>query len=93
MTVGTSTYHMMIPESFGEVPGIDGIVPDGIVRSLWGCEAGQVGTGDIFGWFVDNCVPPSYIKAVAARGVEVHEYLTELAARQRASEYGLLALD
>ena len=93
LIMGTSTCHMMTSESFGEVPGIGGIVPDGIVKGLWGYEAGQAGTGDIFGWFVDNCVPPSHVEAAAARGVGVHEYLTELAARQRVGEHGLLALD
>ena len=68
-------------------------MPDGIVKGLWGYEAGQAGTGDIFGWFVDNCVPSSHVEAAAARGVGVHEYLTELAARQRVGEHGLLALD
>ena len=93
LIMGTSTCHMMTSESFGEVPGIGGIVPDGIVKGLWGYEAGQAGTGDIFGWFVDNCVPSSHVEAAAARGVGVHEYLTELASRQRVGEHGLLALD
>lgn len=57
LIMGTSTCHMMTSESFGEVPGIGGIVPDGIVKGLWGYEAGQAGVGDIFAWFVNNCVP------------------------------------
>ena len=93
LIMGTSTCHMMTSESFGEVPGIGGIVPDGIVRGLWGYEAGQAGVGDIFGWFIDTCVPPSHVKAAAAKGVGVHEYLTELAAGQQVGEHGLLALD
>ena len=93
LIMGTSTCHMMTSESFGEVPGIGGIVPDGIVKGLWGYEAGQAGVGDIFGWFVDTCVPPAYVEAAAAKGIGVHEYLTELAAAQQVGEHGLLALD
>ncbi len=31
--------------------------------ALWGYEAGQSGVGDIFHWFVANCVPESYEQA------------------------------
>lgn len=93
LIMGTSTCHMMTSESFGEVPGIGGIVPDGIVKGLWGYEAGQAGVGDIFAWFVNNCVPPAYVDAAAERGIGVHEYLTELASQQQVGEHGLLALD
>ena len=93
LIMGTSTCHMMTSETFGEVPGIGGIVPDGIVKGLWGYEAGQAGVGDIFGWFVDTCVPPAYIEAAESRGLGVHEYLTELASAQQVGEHGLLALD
>ena len=93
LIMGTSTCHMMTSESFGEVPGIGGIVPDGIVKGLWGYEAGQAGVGDIFGWFVNTCVPKAYTEAATARGLGVHEYLTELAAAQQVGQHGLLALD
>jgi L-ribulokinase len=70
-----------------------GVVDGGIVAGLWGYEAGQSGVGDIFGWYVDNCVPPAYVEAAAQRGIGVHEYLTELAAAQAVGEHGLVALD
>ena len=49
--------------------------------------------GDIFGWFVDTCVPPSYVDEATKRGLGVHEYLTELAAAQQVGAHGLVALD
>ena len=60
---------------------------------LWGYEAGQSGVGDIFGWFVEQPVPPAYHDAARERGVGLHEHLSELAAEQRVGEHGLVALD
>ena len=91
--MGTSTCHVMNSQRLVEVPGMCGVVDGGIVAGLWGYEAGQSGVGDIFGWFVDNCVPPSYVDEAAERGVSVHELLTEKAAAQQVGEHGLVAID
>jgi L-ribulokinase len=91
--MGTSTCHVMNGTSLNEVPGMCGVVYGGITEGLWGYEAGQSGVGDIFGWFVDNCVPAGYVEAAAERGVGLHEYLTELAQQQEVGEHGLVALD
>jgi L-ribulokinase len=91
--MGTSTCHVMNSDVLGEVPGMCGVVQDGIAPGLWGYEAGQSGVGDIFAWFVRTHVPPTYADAAAARGVGLHEYLTELAAKQEVGEHGLVALD
>ena len=91
--MGTSTCHIMSSDVLAEVPGMCGVVDGGVLRGLWGYEAGQSGVGDIFGWFVDNAVPSAYTDEAARRGVGVHEYLTELAAEQRVGEHGLVALD
>jgi L-ribulokinase len=91
--MGTSTCHVMNSEALGEVPGMCGVVRDGITPGLWGYEAGQSGVGDIFGWFVRTSVPPAYGEVAAARGMDLHEHLTELASRQVVGEHGLVALD
>jgi L-ribulokinase len=91
--MGTSTCHVMNGDHLAEVPGMCGVVRDGIVPGLWGYEAGQSGVGDIFGWFVDRCVPPDVHAAARERGLGLHEHLTELAAAQRIGEHGLVALD
>jgi L-ribulokinase len=91
--MGTSTCHVMNGDELREVPGMCGVVNGGITAGRWGYEAGQSGVGDIFGWFVRTGVPAEYEQRAAAHGVTVHEYLTELAARQRVGEHGLLALD
>jgi L-ribulokinase len=91
--MGTSTCHVMNSDQLGEVPGMCGVVHGGIVKGLWGYEAGQSGVGDIFGWFINSGVPESYRIEADRRGQGLHEYLTELAADQAVGQTGLIALD
>ena len=80
-------------ERLSEVPGMCGVVADGIVAGSWGYEAGQSGVGDIFAWFVENCLPRDYAAKAAAQGLDAHSYLSSLASKQRAGAHGLIALD
>ncbi|BBZ35089.1 ribulokinase [Mycolicibacterium confluentis] len=91
--MGTSTCHVLNSTELREVPGMCGVVDGGISEGMWGYEAGQSGVGDIFGWFVDNCVPESHHIEARRRGLSVHEHLTDLASRQRVGQHGLVALD
>lgn len=91
--MGTSTCHVMNGDVLREVPGMCGVVDGGITAGLWGYEAGQSGVGDIFAWFVDTFVPPEYAEAARRRGLDLHAYLSELAADQRVGAHGLVALD
>ena len=91
--MGTSTCHIMNGASLEIVPGMCGVVDGGVLKGLWGYEAGQSGVGDIFGWFTANAVPPEYHDEAGRRGLGLHEYLTELAAQQQVGEHGLIALD
>ncbi|SEM54553.1 L-ribulokinase [Nonomuraea pusilla] len=91
--MGTSTCHIMPSDRLAEVPGMCGVVRDGIVPGLWGYEAGQSAVGDVFAWFVESFVPASYTERAREQGMNVHEYLTSLAERQAVGEHGLVALD
>ncbi|ROO89102.1 L-ribulokinase [Actinocorallia herbida] len=91
--MGTSTCHIMPSDRLAEVPGMCGVVADGIVPGLWGYEAGQSGVGDIFAWYLDNQVPASYAEAAREAGIGLHEHLTNLAAAQKVGQHGLVALD
>jgi L-ribulokinase len=93
MIMGTSTCHVMNAERLAEVVGMCGVVRDGIVPGLYGYEAGQTGVGDIFGWLVDEAVPPRYHEQARAEGMGLHEYLSQLAAEQEVGAHGLVALD
>jgi L-ribulokinase len=93
MVMGTSTCHVTNSDSLAEVPGMCGVVRDGITPGFWGYEAGQSGVGDIFAWQVKNAVPAAYAEQAAAQGQDLHEYLTDLAAEQAVGAHGLIALD
>jgi L-ribulokinase len=91
--MGTSTCHVMNGDRLAEVPGMCGVVDGGITAGRWGYEAGQSGVGDIFGWFVDQQVPPAYAAEAERRGIGLHELLSDLAAGQAVGQHGLIALD
>ena len=91
--MGTSTCHVMSGELLVDVPGMCGAVDGGIVAGHYGYEAGQSGVGDIFAWWVDNCVPDAYLVEAQHRGVSVQQYLTDLTADSPVGAHGLLALD
>lgn len=50
MVMGTSSCHMLNSPDAREVPGIAGIVKDGILPGFYGYEAGQAAVGDAFEW-------------------------------------------
>ena len=93
MILGTSTCHVVLDEAERAVPGICGTVEGGAVPGLYCYEAGQSCCGDHFKWLIENFVPGGYAAEARARGVDLHELLTERASALRPGESGLLALD
>ena len=91
--IGTSTCWVLPAENLEKVPGVFGVVDGGISEGTWGYEAGQSAVGDMFAWFVDNCVPESYVEEAKSRDLNIHDLLTEKAAAQEIGEHGLVALD
>jgi len=93
MIMGTSTCHMVCGAEQAIVPGMCGVVEDGIIPGLFGFEAGQSCVGDHFAWFVENGVPGAYQFEAQQRGLNLHQYLEEKAAALKPGESGLVALD
>jgi L-ribulokinase len=93
MIMGTSICHMVLGEQEQIVPGMCGVVMDGILPDLPGFEAGQSCVGDHFQWFIENCVPAEYLDLADKRGVGIHQLLEEKATTLKPGESGLLALD
>ncbi len=93
MIMGTSTCDVLVGENLAEVPGMCGVVEDGIIPGLFGYEAGQSAVGDIFAWFVENGVPAEYLQEANRQGLSVHSVLELAAAELEPGQSGLLALD
>jgi L-ribulokinase len=93
MIMGTSTCHILLGEEEKIVPGMCGVVEDGVIPGFMGYEAGQSCVGDHFEWFTENCVPASYYEEAKEKGVNIHQLLTEKASKLEVGESGLLALD
>lgn len=93
MIIGTSGCYIVNDRTGKPVPGICGYVKDGVIPGLYTYEAGQSGVGDIFDWFVKNCVPASYRAEADEKGIGVHQLLREKVKGQKPGESGLLALD
>jgi L-ribulokinase len=83
MVVGTSTCDMVVDEREIRLPGITGVVRDGILPGLYGYEAGQTAVGDMLAWFVDTFAP----------GEGSYAALEATAAELAPGETGLIALD
>ncbi|AEP87732.1 ribulokinase [Bacillus spizizenii] len=93
MIMGTSTCHVLLGEEVHIVPGMCGVVDNGILPGYAGYEAGQSCVGDHFDWFVKTCVPQAYREEAEEKNIGVHELLSEKANLQAPGESGLLALD
>ena len=88
MVIGTSICDLVTDPREIRLPGITGVVKDGILPGLYGYEAGQVAVGDMLAWFVDEIAP-----GVAAGDGDLYEALEREAAALRPGETGLVALD
>ena len=87
--IGTSTCDIAVwplEAKLPDIPGLCGIVSGSVLPGCYGLEAGQSAVGDIFNWFVNYIEP-------GGKTAGSHEALTRGAAKLRAGESGLLALD
>lgn len=91
--MGTSSCHMLLSEQEQGIPGVCGIVKDGIIPGLYAYEAGQTCVGDSFSWFVHHGIPRAYEEEAARQNMNIHRLLREKASALQPGESGLLALD
>lgn len=93
ITVGTSSCHTILSETGTAVPGIAGVVKDGIMPGYFAYELGQSCVGDHYAWFTQNCVPEAYEEEARQKGLNIHQLLTEKLRDYKTGQSGLLALD
>jgi L-ribulokinase len=90
--IGTSTCDLALLSTDGtidSIPGISGVVADGIIPGWYGVESGQAAVGDILNWFVDTVV----CAGTGEHRNRAFARLTEGAGQFRAGATGLVALD
>jgi L-ribulokinase len=88
MVIGTSIFDMVVNPSEVLLPGITGVVADGILPGSFGYEAGQPAVGDMFAWYVDRLLGTP----AAERGAR-YRALEEAADALAPGATGLVALD
>jgi len=91
--MGTSTCHIMMGTEEHQVPGMCGVVEDGVLPGYFGYEAGQSCVGDHFAWFIDNCLTASYYEEAKRQKKNVYKFVQEKATLLKPGESGLIALD
>jgi L-ribulokinase len=75
------------------VPGIQGVVADGILPGLFGYEAGQAAMGDVFAWFESHAMSQAVVQSALAEPRDPLDWLSERAGELPAGSTGLLVLD
>ena len=83
IVIGTSICDMVVHPDEIRLPGITGVVKDGILPGIYGYEAGQAAVGDMLAWFVDRL----------SERREDYEELERAASELAPGETGLVALD
>jgi L-ribulokinase len=83
MVIGTSICDMVVNGAEIRLPGITGVLRDGILPGVYGYEAGQAAVGDMLAWFVNTL----------GGGDGLYEQLETQAATIAPGATGLLALD
>ncbi|MGA9856217.1 MAG: ribulokinase [Solirubrobacteraceae bacterium] len=83
IVIGTSICDMVVHDEEIRLPGITGVVKDGILPGMYGYEAGQAAVGDMLAWFVEKL----------AEEPDAYAELERDAAELAPGETGLVALD
>lgn len=93
MVLGTSSVVVGLSKEPYAEKGICGAVKDAIVPGYYALESGLASVGDLFGWFVENYIPTSYMKEADEKGISIHALLCEKAGQLTPGKSGVLALD
>jgi L-ribulokinase len=67
MIMGTSACQLFLDKEERIIPGVMGVVRDGILPGLYAYEAGQAAVGDLFSFFLENMCPGGDHQALTDR--------------------------
>ena len=93
LVIGTSTCHIGNAQNALNVKGICGYCKDSVIPPYYTYEASQPSCGDQFKWFIDNCLPASYLEDAKKQNINIHRYLRERASTLKPGQSGLLSID
>ena len=93
VSLGTSSVLSFGAEKFGEVEGVASALWGFILPQHYAYASGQPAFGDTLSWFVNNALPADVKTAAEKTGMNVHQYLTQEAAKLSPGENALIALD
>lgn len=91
--LGTSAAVELTTKSKAIPSGMLAVSQGSVCEGLNTIEAGLAAMGDLFDWFIKNCLPRNYFDSAERLGMNIHEYLCSLAEKQRVGEHGLIAID
>ncbi len=90
--LGTSACHILQAKQDKTVTGIAGKVAGGILPGLTSYEANQ-SMGEVLAWYIDEACPAKCVQEAQARGISIHQLMTEQASLLPPGGDGLIALD
>lgn len=90
---GTSSCDMLVDHRGIKIPGMYGVSCGSILPDYFGYEAGQATMGDLYDWFLKNCVTESYFKEADNRKISIFDYFNILVQDYHPDQTGLLVLD
>lgn len=91
--IGSSTVQMTLSEEPVFHPGFWGPFQNSILNGSWLLECGQISTGSILQWYVQNMAPGKVIEAAQDRNISPFAYLDQLADSIDPGAGGIIALD
>lgn len=93
MVMGTSICHLLVDDQERQLPGICGVVRDGIIPGSYGYEAGQPAGGDLINWFINHLLPKEVVQKAEEENKTIYQWLEAKSKKISPGKTGLLALD
>jgi L-ribulokinase len=93
LLLGTNFKLLVLSNKEYRVPGMSGMVEDGVIPGLFGYEAKQAGGKNHYDWYIKNAIPGTLEREAKKRKITVFDLLEEKAFTLAPAESGLVALD
>lgn len=93
LALGTSAVLETLTKSTIKINRILASSYESVAQNFTTIEAGLAAMGDLFDWFIKNCVPESYMQKARKENLNIHQYLRSLAEKQEIGEHNLIILD